>query len=409
MSETAESENPTTGPIWARVGFGASVTGGAQSGQTVLTVTTLASTGVGSLRSHLAASGVRLIKFAVSGDIDLGASNISITTGDVTVDGTGGPDGGVCIKNGRIDIAANNVVIRYVRFRSGDFVGLSAGSSDSLDVVGADGVIIDHCSVSWGLDECLTVYNGSQNVTIQNTIVSEGLNCNTVNPHPETCHSRGLFVQNNATRVTIYHVAIINSYLRTIEVDSGDFEFVNCIVYGNGISTVHCELTITVRGNVLGNWWQVTDIHDNPSNPSWLRAYDVANPTANANSRWHLADNVSLDCTSGASGCQAAMTELDAGQLQGSPLAFPITSWTSAAQAKVDIIAENIGASRPCRDSVDTRVMADMVQGIGNPAVVATTGGLVNNVSDVGGYPDLTVPCPSSGIFRGGKFHMRVL
>ena len=37
-------------------------------------------------------------------------------------------------------------------------------------------VILDHVSASWGLDECLSLTNHSDNVTVQNSYITEALN-----------------------------------------------------------------------------------------------------------------------------------------------------------------------------------------------------------------------------------------
>jgi hypothetical protein len=49
-------------------------------------------------------------------------------------------------------------------------------------------MIIDHCSFSWATDEVLNTWYDVHDITIQWSIISEGLNCST---HPKGCHSKG--------------------------------------------------------------------------------------------------------------------------------------------------------------------------------------------------------------------------
>ncbi|HEA19170.1 MAG TPA: hypothetical protein ENH88_22500 [Pseudoalteromonas prydzensis] len=165
-------------------GFGKYATGGVDG--TVYRVTTLEDNvekpQPGSLRYAIVQKHPRTIVFAVSGVIKL-AGELKISHGNITIAGQSSP-GGIAIVGAPVTVsAADNVIIRYLRFRLGTF----GYADDSLTVRNSENVIIDHCSLSWSVDETASFYN-NRNFTLQNSMISHSLSHSI---HPKGDHGYG--------------------------------------------------------------------------------------------------------------------------------------------------------------------------------------------------------------------------
>ena len=149
---------------------GGMYTPGGRGGK-VIVVTSLEDSGPGTLREACETGGARIIVFNVAGVIHL-KSPISVRAPYVTIAGQTAPGDGICVTGQSFLIDTHDVVIRHMRFRRG--AQDVAFRDDAVGGNAVGNIMVDHCSVSWSVDECLSVY-GMENSTVQWCIGSEAL------------------------------------------------------------------------------------------------------------------------------------------------------------------------------------------------------------------------------------------
>jgi hypothetical protein len=179
----AATPPPTPLPAYPGAeGAGRFTTGGrgtAAAPTTVLEVTNLLDDNQpGSLRYALQLSAAkaphRTIVFRVAGTIHLTAP-LTITRNNTTIAGQTAPGEGICLADYPVGIKANNVIVRFVRFRMGDRFQNKGqvdggGGDDAFGGTRSHRLVIDHCSMSWSTDECFSVYEGDSTTLSWNLI-----------------------------------------------------------------------------------------------------------------------------------------------------------------------------------------------------------------------------------------------
>ena len=205
----------------------------------IFKVTNLNDTGPGSLRAALAVGRPRLIVFEVGGRIRL-RSDLTVRSPNVTVAGQTAPSPGITLTGATLSIKTHGVGIEHLRIRVGDRKGPRRDDRDGIRIAGKpDGqrpvydVLIDHCSVSWAIDEGISLwFPGVRDVTVSNSIVSETLSNA---GHSKGRHSMGLLVGPDITGVTISRNLLAHNRWRNPVITPGaEAAVVNNLVYNYG-------------------------------------------------------------------------------------------------------------------------------------------------------------------------------
>ena len=157
-------------------GHGRYVTGG--RGGKVIHVTNLNDKGTGSFRSAVTGNSKKIIVFDVAGVIPL-ASDLTIGA-NTTILGQTAPSPGITLRYYTVR-PEDNCIIRFIRLRRGQEKDINDGA-DAIWQRNKTGIIFDHCSFSWSIDEVASFYDNN-NFTMQWCTVAES--------HTNPGHSKG--------------------------------------------------------------------------------------------------------------------------------------------------------------------------------------------------------------------------
>ena len=386
-------------------GFGRYVTGG--RGGNVYHVTSLADDGSeGTLRWALGKSGVKTIVFDVSGTIHL-QSSLDISIGNVTIAGQTAPGDGICVADYPVSIKANNVIVRYMRFRLGNNNVLINGA-DGWDGFGGfdqQDLMIDHCSVSWSIDECLSVL-GNKNTTVQWCLVAQSL----VNSgHSKGAHGYG--GNWGGSGASFHHNLIAHHGSRTprlgprptTQLDER-MDMRNNVIYnfgGNG-----CYGGEGMNVNIVNNYYK-----PGPGSPTDKKGYRIAGigirtnkyvntypayaPALHLWGKYYVTGNYNSKYTQlnqdnwtygiinqiDASGCDGTFTQETKDSIKlAEPIDYILTTTHSAADA-YDRVLDFAGASLH-RDSFDELMVSDTRNGKATYTGSGLSKGFVNSQDD---------------------------
>ena len=379
-------------------GGGMYTTGG--RGGKVIHVTNLNDSGTGSLRAALSESGARTIVFDVAGIIDL-RSALKITSGNVTVAGQTAPGDGICLRNFTTNVDADNVIIRFVRFRMGDE---KKHEGDALEGRYHDNIIIDHCSMSWSTDECASFY-ANRNFTMQWCILTESLR---MSVHGKGEHGYGgIWGGKNAS---FHHNLLANHDSRNPRIDHPQ-------IYDSYVSThrgnvdVRCNVIYNWGDNVTyggeDGWFNIVNNYYKPGPASTDRRYFVdaygkyikdgevyadSYPqlylSGNVNTRHSLPNDISSIYWHDGSSYGNYQTILSSPLTLKGPQSQDVFTTVHTADMTFERVCASAGASL-VRDAVDIRASSDAVAG---KATITdggngSKGGLIDTQSAAGGWP----------------------
>jgi pectate lyase len=381
---TVPAQTPDETPIAfpGAEGFGRYTSGG--RGGKVFVVTHLNDQGPGSLREAAEAKSKRIITFAVAGTIHL-ESPLSIR-GDVTIAGQSAPGDGICIADHPVSLGGDNIILRYLRIRLGDRHQNKgpvpgSGHDDALGAGRRSRIIIDHCSVSWSTDECLSVYGGDS-TTLQWNIIAEPLNYSYHFEAGDTDfekHGFGgiwggkhLSAHHNLFAHCLSRNPRFNGARLGSETDFIDFR--NNVIYNWGHNSVY--------GGEGGTYNLVNNYYKYGPNTGKNVLYRIVNPTRNEQmgyGRFFVEGNyvdgspeITRDNRKGVDlGKDAGKKEIK--QVMADT-AFPaLPAGTQSARDAFLAIIEKGGCSRPVRDTLDQRILRNLFER--NGSIIDVQGG----------------------------------
>lgn len=349
-------------------GYGKYTTGG--RGGRVITVTNLNDSGPGSLREAVEQRGPRIVVFAVDGTIEL-KSHLRIDYDSITIAGQSAPGQGICLKDYPLIVNASNVIVRYLRVRVGDRHHLD---SDGLGGgrYGQKNVILDHLSVSWSIDECLSIYK-TENLTVQWCLVSHSLNKSV---HTKGSHGFGGIW--GGYKATFHHNLLANHASRNPRFSSVDgtkmVDHRNNVIYNWGYKSAY-------GGGRYGEINMVKNYYKPGPASQHHRLLDVA---ADGTGKYYVAGNVMEGDEAVTSDNWSAVggEDLKAARVYV-PFAYEPIHEDAPAVAYRRVL-KNTGCSLH-RDSYDRHVLEQVRKGEGKDGV----NGIIDSPEEVGGWPEL--------------------
>lgn len=381
---------------------GFTATRGGEDGR-IVTVTTLAATGPGSLAAALAERGPRKIVFAVGGIIDLNGATLRIREPHLTIAGETAPSPGITLIRGGMGVGTHDVIIRHLRIRAGEAgrAKKSGWEIDTLATAGARDVIIDHCSVSWGTDENLSAsgdrFGGgptpddwrrhtSHRITFHRCLIGEGLRNST---HAKGGHSMGSLIHDNASNIAVIgNLYISNNARNPLFKGGARGVVVNNYIHNPGNAAITFAL---VPDEWKGRTWERGQmaivgnvVRRGPSTPATLVPIAFGSKSTMPECDAYLSDNLFFDRKGVREEFKPAVTSI-AGMERGkgflevpkAPL-WPKDLKAQPASKVVEAVLNDVGARPWERDAIDRRLVEE-----------ARTGGgkIIDSEAEVGGYP----------------------
>ena len=369
-------------------GWGAQSVGG--QGGRVIKVTNLNANGEGSFRAALEAEGPRIIVFEVGGVIDLEKKQIKVKNPYVTIAGQTAPSPGITVIRGGITFDTHDIIIQHIFFRMGD-AGAEIGEGYEPEIsTSANGnaynIVVDHCSVAWGVDENLSVSGkrgygpefGSRNITFSYNFISEGL-AYSVHKKQTMNHSMGTLVMDDCTNVAIIGNFYAHNYERNPWFKGNSSGVViNNLIYDPG--------AWSIRLSWIPKEWK--DLEEKPGTPivSIVGNYEKEGPSTEVvamvgsnypenEEQGYLEDNIIVK-VDGVTPGKITDPSIPITVLDEKPIWI---DYDPIPAADVPEYVLKYAGARPAeRDAVDRRLIEEFYNG---------TGKIINSQNEVGGYP----------------------
>jgi hypothetical protein len=361
-------------------------------GGEIIRVTTLASDGPGSLREALGSAGPRVVVFEVGGVIDLATDSLQIVEPFVTVAGQTAPSPGITLIRGSLEIRTHDVVVQHLAVRPGE-AGQSVGwEPDGISLSSAHDVIVDHCSVSWAVDENLTASgprfegatpdewraNTSHRVTFSHNLIAEALSLST---HAKGEHSKGSLIHDNVTDLLVYRNLYVSNVDRNPMFKGGARGAVVNNFLVNPKTVAMSYFLVPVEWTGMTHQLGMMSIVGNVLHHGLDTGVGVPLLFAIGLLDVHFEDNqgssLSGDPVSLIKGALAGVDLLEA------PPTWPEGLDVAASDEVIATVVDEAGARPWDRNAIDDRIIAEALAG---------TTRVIDHEDDVGGYPPVEAP-----------------
>ncbi|GGF06711.1 pectate lyase family protein [Flavobacterium limi] len=396
VDEVDAKGNVTLGNVWSfkpaqlafpgAEGYGRFAVGG--RGGKVVEVTNLNDDGPGSLRDAVNQEiGPRTIVFNVSGNIQL-KSRLVVNQPYITIAGQTAPGEGITVSRAPIGLTGNDGVIRFLKVRIG-----GGTTFDGMGLTGADYSIIDHCSISWTIDESFSS-RGAHHISLQRTLISEALNVAGHDKY-EAGKMHGYAATIGGDIGSFHHNLLAHNYGRNWSIGGG--------LSGDGFYTGRVD----IRNNVVYNWGKrTTDGGANEVNfvnnfykPGASTGIFVAlnaqhEGVGKGMQRYFFDGNIMpgyFDEKSQDKGRKMTVTNNEKVEYEtfvDKPFFDSYVNTQSAKGAYKNVLSD-VGANQPFFDKHDNRIIDETLKGTFTyKGSKSGLGGMIDNESDAGGWPE---------------------
>lgn len=352
----------------------------------------------------LQVKGPRTIVFDVAGTIHL-KSRLTCSDPYVTIAGQTAPGRGILLRGAPFGMASDGIT-RFIRMRRGHISEEDDANKglDGLGMAGNDHAIMDHCSISWTIDEGFSS-RGAKNITLQRTLISEALN---IAGHPNygagTAHGYAATIgggENGGLGSSFHHNLLAHNEGRNWSMSGGldgagaydgHHDMFNNVVYNWGGRATDGG---THEGQFVGNYYKM-----GPATTQKVLLKAELEGTGSGSQAYYVSGNIREELNGTKTQDKLDDTylyKLSGGQqlswtvFQDQPFFESLATVETAGQAYQNVLSD-VGCNQPELDNHDQRMVSETLSG--TTTTVGRTSkkkGLIDHEDDAEGFDGLNI------------------